>query len=99
MGAIGAAAALVKRATEGGSWHVTVNLTRTAMWCGSLGLVDPTLAGCDEEHSLREPLPRRPQPPRGRPHARPTRALLAHAAGLARPDPRPPGSSRAEWRT
>ena len=41
MGAIGAMAALVKRATEGGSWHVTVSLTRTAMWCGSLGLVNP----------------------------------------------------------
>ena len=27
MGAVGASAALVKRATEGGSWHVTVSLT------------------------------------------------------------------------
>src|SRR5271154_821275 len=57
MGAVGAAAALVKRATEGGSWHVTVNLTRTAMWCGSLGLVNPALAGKDDENSLREPVP------------------------------------------
>ena len=47
MGAIGASAALIKRAIDGGSWHVTVSLTRTAMWCGSLGLVDPALAGCD----------------------------------------------------
>ena len=45
MGAIGASAALVKRAPEGGSWHVTVSLTRSAMWCGSLGFVDPELAG------------------------------------------------------
>lgn len=43
MGAVGAMAALAKRATEGGSSHVTVNLTKTAMWCGSLGLVDPAL--------------------------------------------------------
>ena len=57
LGAAGAAAALVKRATEGGSWHTTVNLTRTAMWCGSLGLVNPALAGCDDEHRLREPVP------------------------------------------
>lgn len=56
MGAIGATAALFKRATEGGSWHVTVNLTRTAMWCHSLRLVDRANAGCDDEHSLREPL-------------------------------------------
>ena len=92
MGAIGASAALVKRATEGGSWHVTVSLTRTAMWCGSLGLVDPALAGCDDEHSLREPVPYDAPSPLGRrPHARPARALLAHAAGVARPDPRPTG--------
>jgi crotonobetainyl-CoA:carnitine CoA-transferase CaiB-like acyl-CoA transferase len=57
LGAAGAAAALVKRADEGGSWHVTVNLTRTAMWCGSLGLVDPGLAGRGDEHTLGEPVP------------------------------------------
>ena len=57
LGAAGAAAALVKRATEGGSWHITVNLTRTAMWCGSFGLVNPALAGCDDEHTRREPVP------------------------------------------
>ena len=57
MGAIGASAALIKRATEGGSWHVTVSLTRSAMWCSSLGFVNPELAGSTEEHSLREPIP------------------------------------------
>jgi crotonobetainyl-CoA:carnitine CoA-transferase CaiB-like acyl-CoA transferase len=46
-GYLGAAAALVKRAAEGGSWHVTVNLTRTAMWRQSLGFVDPERANCD----------------------------------------------------
>ena len=57
MGAVGAAAALTKRATEGGSWHVRVNLTRSAMWCTSLGLVDPELADRDDVHRLREPVP------------------------------------------
>ena len=57
MGAVGAMAALVKRATEGGSWHVTVSLTSSAMWCGSLGLVDPALAGSDDEHTVRDPSP------------------------------------------
>ncbi|MEU9450548.1 CoA transferase [Streptomyces sp. NPDC048277] len=55
LGALGATAALHRRATEGGSWHVTVNLTRTAMWCRTLGLVDPAGAGRDDEHTLREP--------------------------------------------
>jgi len=31
LGAAGATAALLRQATEGGSWQVTVNLTRTAM--------------------------------------------------------------------
>jgi len=39
MGAAGATAALLKRAKEGGSYHVTVSLTRCAMWYQSLGLV------------------------------------------------------------
>ncbi len=41
MGAAGAAAALARRAEEGGSYHVTVSLTRNAMWYMSLGLVPP----------------------------------------------------------
>ena len=32
LGAAGAMLALARRATEGGSWHVRVSLTRTAMW-------------------------------------------------------------------
>jgi hypothetical protein len=36
IGAAGAMAALLKRAKEGGSYHVTVSLTRCAMWYQSL---------------------------------------------------------------
>ncbi len=36
LGATGAMLALARRATEGGSWHVRVSLTRTAMWIMSL---------------------------------------------------------------
>ncbi len=41
MGAAGATAALVRRAKEGGSYHVTVSLARNAMWYLTLGLVPP----------------------------------------------------------
>ncbi len=41
MGAAGAAAALLRRAKEGGSYHVTVSLARNAMWYLTLGLVPP----------------------------------------------------------
>jgi len=99
LGAVGATAALVKRATEGGSWHVTVNLTRAAMWCGSLGVVDPALAGRDMEHSLREPAPYHAPSPLGDVHmvAPPVR-FSATAPAWPEPLLVPRGSSRAEWR-
>ncbi len=100
MGAIGATAALVKRATEGGSWHVTVNLTRTAMWCGALGLVDAALAGMADEHSLREPVPYDAPSPLGDVH------MLAPPVRFSDTPPSwrdpilvPRGSGRAEWRS
>jgi crotonobetainyl-CoA:carnitine CoA-transferase CaiB-like acyl-CoA transferase len=100
LGAAGASAALVKRAAEGGSWHVTVNLARAAMWCGSLGLVDPALAGRDDEHSLREPVPYDAPSLLGDVHmlAPPVR-FSATAPGWPAPVLVPRGSSRAEWRT
>ncbi len=99
MGAIGAMAAMVKRATEGGSWHVTVNLTRTAMWCGSLGSVDPTLAGCDEEHSLRAPFAYDAPSPFGDVHMVAPPVQFSHTPSRW-PDPIlvPRGSSQAHWR-
>jgi crotonobetainyl-CoA:carnitine CoA-transferase CaiB-like acyl-CoA transferase len=100
MGAIGAMAALVKRATEGGSWHVTVSLTRSAMWCRSLGLVDPAQASCDEEHTLREPVPYDAPSPLGNVHMVAPPVRFSHTPS-AWPDPIlvPRGSSRAEWRS
>ncbi|MER8089945.1 CoA transferase [Streptomyces sp. NPDC087532] len=40
----GALAALMRRATDGGSYHVTLNLTRVATWILSLGVFDRTYA-------------------------------------------------------
>jgi crotonobetainyl-CoA:carnitine CoA-transferase CaiB-like acyl-CoA transferase len=99
LGAVGASAALVKRAAEGGSWHVTVNLTRAAMWCGSLGPVNPALAGSDEEHSLGEPVPCDACSPLGDVHmlAPPVR-FSATAPAWPAPLLVPRGSSRPEWR-
>ncbi len=37
--AFGIIAALIRRATEGGSWHVKVSLARTGLWLRSLGCV------------------------------------------------------------
>lgn len=100
MGAIGASAALVKRTTEGGSWHVTVSLTRTAMWCGSLGLVDPAFAGCDDVHSLRNPFAYDAPSPLGDVHMLAPPVNFSHTPAKW-PDPIlvPRGSSRPEWRS
>jgi crotonobetainyl-CoA:carnitine CoA-transferase CaiB-like acyl-CoA transferase len=98
MGALGAAAGLIRQQTEGGSWHVTVNLTRNAMWYQTLGLVDPADAGRDDEHSIAEPIAYDADSPMGRVH------MLAPPVNFSRtapswPDPIlvPRGSSRPEW--
>ena len=42
--AFGAAAALLRQQTEGGSWHVRVSLAQTALWLRSLGRTPPDLS-------------------------------------------------------
>ena len=56
LGAAGIQAALIRRAKEGGSYHVRVNLARCAMWFMSLGKFDknaPTPTG--EQHQILVP--------------------------------------------
>jgi crotonobetainyl-CoA:carnitine CoA-transferase CaiB-like acyl-CoA transferase len=56
LGAAGIQAALIRRAKEGGSYHVRVNLARCAMWFMSLGKFDknaPTPTG--EQHQILAP--------------------------------------------
>ncbi|HUC18073.1 MAG TPA: CoA transferase [Acetobacteraceae bacterium] len=43
LAAVGTLAALIRRASEGGSWHVQVSLCRTAMMIQEQGRVDPAL--------------------------------------------------------
>ena len=56
IGAAGIQAALIRRANEGGSYHVRVNLARCAMWFMSLGTVDKDApAPTGEQHQLLAP--------------------------------------------
>lgn len=98
LGAVGATAALYRQASAGGSWHVAVSLTRTAMWYPSLGLVDPSLAGSGDAHRLAEPAPYDAPSPLGRLH------MLAPPVAFSDTPPRwpdpplvPRGSSTATW--
>lgn len=56
---IGALSALRRRAIEGGSYRVTVSLTRACLWMLSLGLFDPSFAkataGSTDEHTYVSP--------------------------------------------
>ncbi|BBZ45419.1 CoA transferase [Mycobacterium parmense] len=98
MGALGAAAGLIKQQTEGGSWHVTVSLTRTAMWYQTLGLVDPADAGCDEQHTIAEPMPYDAETPMGHVHMLAPPVTFSHTPPRW-PDPLlvPRGSSQPQW--
>ncbi|GLZ46860.1 carnitine dehydratase [Actinomycetospora sp. NBRC 106375] len=55
----GVVAALRRRASEGGSYHVHVSLTRVALWILSLGILDRewahATAGSDERHRYLDP--------------------------------------------
>src|SRR5258705_7876305 len=56
MGAAGVTAALIRRAREGGSYHVKICLTRNAMWYPTLGVFDRSeIAAPGEEHQLLQP--------------------------------------------
>jgi crotonobetainyl-CoA:carnitine CoA-transferase CaiB-like acyl-CoA transferase len=56
LGAAGIQAALIRRAKEGGSYHVRVNLARCAMWFMSLGTFDKDApAPTGEQHQLLAP--------------------------------------------
>ena len=50
IGAAGVQAALIRRAKEGGSYEVRVNLARCAMWFNSLGTFDTDVPGTSEEN-------------------------------------------------
>ncbi len=54
LGAAGVLAALIRRAREGGSYHVKVSLTRSAMWVLELGLLEDRAAAM----ATQMPLPR-----------------------------------------
>jgi crotonobetainyl-CoA:carnitine CoA-transferase CaiB-like acyl-CoA transferase len=100
LGAAGATAALIRRATEGGSYKVNVSLTRTGMFVTSLGTVDPAEAGSDRANQVCEPKRVEAETPLG------TLVQLAPPVTFSSTSPRwedpillPRGSSKPEWRS
>ena len=93
--AYGALEALKRRAREGGSWHVQVSLTQSAMWFLKLGVLTDVSVG-QEIGDVREFLETRDTPYGEMTYLRPTLEMSSTQPYWAIPS-RPLGSDTAEW--
>lgn len=93
--------ALVRRATEGGSYRVHVSLTRAALWIISLGLFDRDyahqVAGSGGEHAYLDPETFTAQTPLGRYQGVTEQVRMSRTPGRYRQVLLPRGSSPAQW--
>ncbi|KAA5838476.1 CoA transferase [Saccharopolyspora hirsuta] len=99
--ALGTAQALVRRATEGGSYRVHVSLTRAALWILSMGIFDRdyarAIAGTGEEHAYLPPETFTADTPLGRYQGVTDQVRMSETPGAYRHVLVPRGSSRPEW--
>jgi crotonobetainyl-CoA:carnitine CoA-transferase CaiB-like acyl-CoA transferase len=77
----GAIEAIRRRASEGGSWHVHVNLARAAMWYASLGVFPSTDFAVTDENRITAPEPFRFDSPYGMVERLPPLAKLSRTPG------------------
>jgi len=99
LGAMGVMAALARRASEGGSYHVRVALTRTSMWVQGLGLCEPApeAAGKRFVECVR-PLLERRQSAFGLLEQLPPVAQFSRTPAHWTLPPAPNGAHEAHWR-
>jgi crotonobetainyl-CoA:carnitine CoA-transferase CaiB-like acyl-CoA transferase len=101
LGTIGILAALRRRAVEGGSYRVTISLTRTLLWLYSLGIFDKTYAretaGSSDEHATVAPDLFTAETPLGTYQGLSDASLLSRTPGGFRTVLVPKGSSKPEW--
>src|SRR5262249_49588833 len=97
----GILAALRRRAIEGGSYRVTVSLTRTVLWLLSLGIFDKAYAkataGSTDEHRYAEPDLFTAETPCGSYQGMTDQVVLSRTPGAFRNVLLPRGSSKPEW--
>ena len=100
LGTIGVLAALRRRAVEGGSYRVTVSLTRTLLWLLSLGIFDKdyarATAGSSDEHADVAPDLFTAETPLGT-YQGITELVLSRTPASFRTVLVPRGSSKPEW--
>jgi crotonobetainyl-CoA:carnitine CoA-transferase CaiB-like acyl-CoA transferase len=98
---VGVLAALRRRAVEGGSYRVTVSLTRTVLWLISLGLFDKayakSTAGSSDEHAYVAPDLFTAETPLGTYQGLTDQLVLSRTPGSFKTVLVPRGSSKPEW--
>jgi crotonobetainyl-CoA:carnitine CoA-transferase CaiB-like acyl-CoA transferase len=101
LGTTGILAALRRRATEGGSYRVTVSLTRTVLWMLSLGIFDKgyarATAGSSDEHAYIAPDLFTAETPLGTYQGMTDQIVMSRTPGSFRTVLVPRGSSKPEW--
>jgi crotonobetainyl-CoA:carnitine CoA-transferase CaiB-like acyl-CoA transferase len=101
LGTVGILAALRRRAIEGGSYRVTVSLSRTVLWLLSLGIFDKAYAhataGSAAEHTYVAPDLFTAETPLGTYQGMTDQVVLSRTPGSFRTVLVPRGSSKPEW--
>src|SRR5437879_2881364 len=101
LGTTGILAALRRRAIEGGSYRVTVSLTRTVLWLLSLGIFDKAYArataGSSDEHAYIAPDLFTAETPLGTYQGMTDQIVRSRTPGSFRTVLVPRGSSKPEW--
>jgi crotonobetainyl-CoA:carnitine CoA-transferase CaiB-like acyl-CoA transferase len=98
---LGVVEALRRRATEGGSWSVEVNLVRAALWLLELGVFDldyaRQIAGTGERHAYLDPETFTAETPLGTYQGVTEQVDMSRTPGRYETVLVPRGSSRPEW--
>ena len=101
LGTVGIISALRRPAVEGGSYRVTVSLTRTVLWLLSLGIFDKDYAkgaaGSSDEHANIAPDLFTAETPLGTYQGMTDQVVLSRTPGSFRTVLVPRGSSKPEW--
>jgi crotonobetainyl-CoA:carnitine CoA-transferase CaiB-like acyl-CoA transferase len=101
LGTVGVLEALRRRAFHGGSYRVTVSLTRTVLWLLSMGIFDKVYAqetaGSTDEHTYVAPDLFTAETPLGTYQGFTDQVVLSRTPGSFRTVLVPRGSSKPEW--
>lgn len=101
LGVVGIVQALKRRATEGGSYKVSVSLSRAVAWLMSMGIFDQgyarRVAGSDDEHAYIDPDPMVEQTPMGLYRGVAEQVHMSRTPGRYRYPLLPLGACTPEW--